>query len=108
MATDIAFVVGVLTLLGPRVPAGLKILLLSLAIADDVGGVLVIAFAFSHGVQVLMLALAAAGLALVALMRRLGFRGMLAYVVVSSRWASGWRSSARGCTRRWPAWRWAS
>src|SRR5262249_25779265 len=37
MATDIAFVVGFLTLFGPRVPKGLKILLLTLAIADDIG-----------------------------------------------------------------------
>ena len=47
MATDIAFVVGFLTLLGPRVPNGLKVLLLTLAIADDIGAVLVIAVVYS-------------------------------------------------------------
>jgi NhaA family Na+:H+ antiporter len=82
MATDIAFVVGVLTLLGPRVPHGLKVLLLSLAIADDVGSVLVIAGGFSHHLSLSMLAVAAGLLGLVVLMRWLGFRGMLPYAVV--------------------------
>ena len=56
MATDIAFVVGFLTLLGPRVPDGLKILLLTLAIADDIGAVLVIAVVYSTGIHVRSLA----------------------------------------------------
>jgi NhaA family Na+:H+ antiporter len=84
MATDIAFVVGFLTLLGPRVPNGLKVLLLTLAIADDIGAVLVIAVAYSSGLALLPLALAGAGFGLVLLLRWLGARGVPAYAVLGA------------------------
>lgn len=80
-ATDIAFVVGVLTLFGGRVPHGLKILLLTLAIADDIGGVLVIALVYSSDISLPALGLAGGGLGLVVLMRLLGVRGFLFYAV---------------------------
>ena len=51
MATDIAFVVGAMAILGPRVPFGLKIMVLSLAIADDIGAVIVIAIFYSTGLN---------------------------------------------------------
>lgn len=80
MATDIAFAVGVLALLGSRVPAALRVLLLALAIIDDIGAILVIALFYSSGVQVMGLVVAAAGVALVILLQRLGVRQSFVYV----------------------------
>jgi NhaA family Na+:H+ antiporter len=84
MATDIAFVVGFLTLLGPRVPSGLKILLLTLAIADDIGSVLVIAVAYSGGLDLPILGLAVAGLAVMALLLWLNVRSGPLYGVLAA------------------------
>jgi NhaA family Na+:H+ antiporter len=84
MATDIAFVVGVMALLGRRVPFGLKIMLLSLAIADDIGAVVVIAAFYSGSLAWGALGLAAAGFALVALLNRAGVRAVPAYLVVGA------------------------
>jgi NhaA family Na+:H+ antiporter len=82
MATDIAFVVGFLTLLGTRVPAGLKLFLLTLAIADDLGSVLVIAFAYTTDLHPLALGFAAIGVALVLFFRAIGIRAMAIYALV--------------------------
>ncbi len=82
MATDIAFVVGVLALFGPRVPFGLKILLLSLAIVDDLGAVLVIAFFFTDALAWEWIGAAAGGLALIFLLNRIGVRRITVYVMV--------------------------
>jgi NhaA family Na+:H+ antiporter len=60
MATDIAFCIGVLTLLKRRVPQGLIVFLTALAIFDDVGGILVIALFYGHGLQIVWLVVAAA------------------------------------------------
>jgi NhaA family Na+:H+ antiporter len=81
-ATDIAFVAGFLALLGPRVPHGLKILLLTLAIADDIGATLVIALAYTADLSLPALAAGAAGFGLVLALRRLGVRRLLVYFVV--------------------------
>jgi NhaA family Na+:H+ antiporter len=81
-ATDIAFVVGVLILLGPRVPGGLKIFLLTLAIADDIGAVVLIAVVFSKPIDVTALALGIGGLGLVAMLRWFGVRSFGVYILV--------------------------
>jgi Na+:H+ antiporter, NhaA family len=83
MATDIAFVIGCLAVLGPRVPRGLRVLLLSLAIADDIGAILVIAFGYAHGLKPLWLALGISGFVVVFALSRLGVRRFGVYVVCS-------------------------
>lgn len=80
MATDIAFAVGILTLLGPRVPAALRVLLLALAVIDDLGAIVVIALFYSSGVAVSGLLVAAGGFAAILVMQRIGVRAKLAYV----------------------------
>lgn len=80
MATDIAFAVGILALLGKRVPAALRVLLLALAVIDDVGAIVVIALFYSSGISVTGLLVAALGLVGVLAMQRLGVRVKLAYV----------------------------
>jgi NhaA family Na+:H+ antiporter len=80
MATDIAFAVGVLAVLGSRVPAGAKVFLLTLAIVDDILAITVIAVFYTSQLAVAWLAVAAGGMALVLLLRRLGVRAISAYV----------------------------
>ena len=84
MATDIAFVVGFLALLGKRVPFSLKVLLLTLAIIDDLGAVLVIAVAFTEKISLPMLGLAAGGFGITLLCRWLGVRSIAIYVVIGA------------------------
>ena len=80
MATDIAFAVGVLTLLGSRVPNQLRVLLLALAVIDDIGAIVVIALFYSGGVELYGLAIAGVGLAGVLAMRAAAVRPPLLYV----------------------------
>ncbi len=84
VATDIAFAVGVVALLGRRVPQALKIFLLALAIVDDVGAVLVIAFFYTGDLSPIWLAVAAGLLAVVALMRWLRVWYVPAYAAVGA------------------------
>ncbi len=80
MATDIAFAVGVLALLGKRVPAALRVLLLALAVIDDLGAIVVIALFYSSGVAPIGLGVAALGVAAILAMQRFGVRTKLLYV----------------------------
>lgn len=79
MATDIAFALGVLALVGDRVPAGVRVFLAAVAIVDDIGAVLVIALFYSGGIAVGPLALAGALLLLAAGANLAGVRRPWAY-----------------------------
>ena len=82
MATDIAFAVGVVALLGSRVPPSLKLFLLTLAVVDDVGAILVIAAFYSKGIAVLPLLVAAGLIGLMAALRRLRVLWMPLHVLI--------------------------
>ncbi len=84
MATDIAFVVGCLAVLGRRAPASLRVFLLSLAIADDVGAILVIAVGYTESLDLAALALGLAGLGLVGALRSVGVRTVGVYALVGT------------------------
>lgn len=82
MATDIAFVVGILALLGKRVPLALKIFILALAIVDDIGAVLVIAIFYTAEISLTSLMIAGGLIILLILMNKLGVRNLLLYSLV--------------------------
>jgi Na+:H+ antiporter, NhaA family len=84
MATDVAFALGVLALLGSRVPAELKVLLLGLAIVDDIGAIVVIAAFYSDGIDWPWCAAALVGLGLVVALKRAKVRYLPVYAVVGA------------------------
>ena len=79
MATDIAFAVGVVALLGRRVPPAAKLFILALAIADDIGAILVIALFYTSDLSLGWLAVAAGVLVLIGIGQRVGIRSTLFY-----------------------------
>ncbi|MFZ4604105.1 MAG: Na+/H+ antiporter NhaA [Caulobacterales bacterium] len=91
-ATDIAFAVGVLSLLGPRTPPGLRLFLLALAIADDLGAILIVALFYSSNVAVAPLAVSAAIFSVLMILNWTGVKRLWPY------WALGfalWAAMAK-------------
>ncbi|MFZ1518839.1 MAG: Na+/H+ antiporter NhaA [Ignavibacteriaceae bacterium] len=82
MATDIAFVVGILALLGNRVPLALKIFILALAIVDDLGAVLVIAIFYTSEISLASLMIGGGLIILLIIMNKIGVRSLLVYTFV--------------------------
>ena len=82
MATDLAFAIGALSLLGNRVPTALKVFLTALAIVDDLGAVLVIALFYTEAIAWEMLALAAVIFIVLMIANRLDVQKTLAYVIL--------------------------
>jgi Na+:H+ antiporter, NhaA family len=80
-ATDIAFAVGVLALLGPRIPSSLKIFLLALAIIDDLGAIIIIALFYTDNLSLVSLTLAFAGLAVLAILNARGVTRLAPYLL---------------------------
>jgi len=81
-ATDIAFALGVLALLGSRVPTGMKLLLSTIAVVDDLIAILIIAFFYSHGLSVTALVWAAAAVAGMWLLNRRGVMRLAPYLLL--------------------------
>lgn len=81
-ATDIAFAVGVLALLGPRVPPALKVFLLALAIIDDLGAIIIIAFFYTANLSTAALGLAAIGVVALIVLNLRGVTRIAPYALV--------------------------
>ena len=82
MATDIAFVVGIMALLGTRIPAGLRVFLLSLAIADDIGAILVIAIGYTEQIGFGALLFSLAMIGVFRILQRLNIINTGVYILV--------------------------
>jgi len=83
-ATDIAFALGVLSLLGSRVPASLKVFLTALAIIDDLGAVIIIALFYTSGLSLAYLAAAFAVIAVLVMLNRMRVTNLVPYLVLGA------------------------
>lgn len=93
MATDIAFALGVLALLGNRAPFALKVFLLALAIVDDLGAIAVIAVFYTESLSLVALGWAVLVVALILAAQRFGIRSIPVYVVLGALlWLAIWKS----------------
>ncbi|WP_100656691.1 Na+/H+ antiporter NhaA [Alteromonas flava] len=84
MATDTAFVIGCLALFGKRLPKSLRVFMLSLAIVDDLGAIIVVALGYGEGIDLLFIGFAIAGFIFVRLMSLLGIRSLLLFFVIGA------------------------
>ncbi|MCH9756019.1 MAG: Na+/H+ antiporter NhaA [Gammaproteobacteria bacterium] len=84
MATDTAFVIGCLALFGKHIPQSLRIFMLSLAIIDDIGAILVVAIGYSDGINWTTLATSVIGFILVYIMRKLGIRSIIVFFFIGA------------------------
>lgn len=83
MATDIAFAIGVLSLLGHRCPLGLKVFLVALAVVDDIGAIIVLAIFYpSHDLHFIYLVYAAVTVLVLVALNRSGIRSLLVYLLL--------------------------
>ena len=83
-ATDIAFALGILALLGSRVPLGMKLLLSTIAVVDDLIAILIIAIFYSHGMSVVALACAAVALLAMWVLNRRGVKALTPYLLLGA------------------------
>ncbi len=83
-ATDIAFALGILSLLGKRVPVSLKIFLMALAIIDDLGAIIIIALFYTSELSMLSIGVASAALVILFIMNRMGVARKAAYILVGT------------------------
>ncbi|WP_242102658.1 MULTISPECIES: Na+/H+ antiporter NhaA [unclassified Lysobacter] len=81
-ATDIAFALGILSLLGPRVPIGMKLLLSTIAVVDDLAAIVIIAVFYTSGMSMAALAWAGAAIALMFVLNRRGVRALTPYLLL--------------------------
>ena len=81
-ATDIAFALGILSLLGNRVPLSLKIFLMALAIIDDLGAIIIIALFYTSNLSTISISVASGALAVLFIMNRMGVARKAAYILV--------------------------
>ena len=82
MATDIAFVIGIMAILGSKIPTALKVFVTALAIADDIGAILVIALFYTSEISFISLAVAGGFMLLLIIANRLGIRNLLVYTIL--------------------------
>ncbi len=101
-ATDVVLALGILSLLGDRVPVSLKVFLTALAIFDDLGAVATIAVFYGEGIAPAPLAIAGLALAGLLVLNRLGVTRAAPYAALGLV-SSGWRCSNPESRRRWPA-----